>query len=261
MLPLQERRRFVDRGVVIAGGAAGIGRAAALLFATEGAHVAILDVQRQRGEQTIAEIKEQGGRAFYLEVNLTDPHRVSASLDEAIGRLGTVNVLFNHAGTVIVQPFHETTDKQFNFLMQTNVHSAFFVCRHMVRHMLERGGGSIVVTSSVSAERAFAYESVYNLTKSATLMLARSIAVEYRGKNIRANAVCPAFVDTDHGRGELRDFAALGHPWDGKALEDTQGRICRPEEVAQAVLFLASEDSSFINGTALYVDNGSSVIG
>lgn len=261
MLPSRGGRRFVDQGVVITGGAGGIGRAAGLLFAAEGANVAILDVQRERGDQTVAEIREKGGTAFFLEVNLTIPEDISESLDEAIGRLGGVSVLFNHAGTVIVQPFHETTDSQFDYLVQTNVRSAFCVCRHMVRHMLERGGGSIVVTSSVSAERAFAFESIYNVTKSATLMLARSIAVEYRGRNIRANAVCPAFVDTDHGRRELRDFAALGHPWDGKAMEDTQVRICRPEEVARAVLFLASDESSFINGAALYIDNGSSIVG
>jgi NAD(P)-dependent dehydrogenase (short-subunit alcohol dehydrogenase family) len=257
----EARRRFTDRGVLIAGGAAGIGRAAALMFAAEGARVGILDVQRERGERTAAEIGSLGGRGFFLEVDLTHPERVPGMIDEAISRLDRVDVLFNHAGIVIVQPFHETTDQQFERLMNTNVRSAFLVCRHVVRHMLERGGGSIVVTSSVSAERAFAYESIYNMTKAATLMLARSIAVEYRARNIRANAVCPAFVDTDHGRGELRDFAALGQSWDGKAMEETQGRMCKPEEVAQAVLFLASQDSSFINGAALYIDNGSSIIG
>lgn len=257
----QARRRFTDRGVLIAGGAAGIGRAAAVLFAAEGARVGILDVQRERAEQTVAELRSLGAHAFCLEIDLADRERVPAVLDESIARLGRIDVLFNHAGIVIVQPFHETSDETFDRLMTTNVRSAFLVCRHVVRHMLEQGGGSIVITSSVSAVRAFAYESIYNMTKSATLMLARSIAAEYRAHNIRANAVCPAFVDTDHGRGELRDFAALGHPWDGKAMAQTQGRICLPEEVAQAVLFLASNDSSFINGAALYVDNGASIIG
>jgi NAD(P)-dependent dehydrogenase (short-subunit alcohol dehydrogenase family) len=260
-MPAPGRPRFVDQGIVITGGAAGIGRAAALLFAAEGAHVAILDVQKEQGEQTVKDIKAGGGLAFFVEVDLTDAQRVSASLDEAIGRLGSVAVLFNHAGTIIVQPFHETSDDQFDYLIRTNVRSAFLVCRHMVRHMLERGGGSIVVTSSVSAERAFAYESIYNVSKSAAQMLARSIAVEYRGHNIRANAVCPAFVDTDHGRKELRDFAAIGQVWDERTLNDSQGRLCQPEEVARAVLFLASEESSFINGAALFIDNCSSIKG
>ena len=243
------------------GGAAGIGRAAARLFAAEGARVAILDMQRERGEQTVAEIVAAGGSAHFYAVDVTDPVAVAQTLDRAIDRLGKVDVLFNHAGTVTVQPFHLTTDHQFDHLMSTNVRSAFLVCRHLVRHMLEQGGGVIVITSSISAERAFAFESIYNVSKAAVQMLARSIAAEYRDRNIRANAVCPAFVDTDHGRRELQDFAAVGHPWDPQTLAQSQVRMCEPDEVARAVLFLACKDSSFINGTALCIDNASSIIG
>ena len=117
-------------------------------------------------------------------------------------------------------------------------------------------GGGIVITSSIGGEKGFALESIYCMTKGAVLQLARSIAIEYRDRGIRANAVCPGFVKTAHGLREIEELDGLGQQWNEADLAGVQGRLCEPEEVAAAALWLASDDASFVNGTALYVDNG-----
>ena len=116
--------------------------------------------------------------------------------------------------------------------------------------------GSIVITSSIGGEKGFALESLYCMTKGAVLQLARSIAVEYRDEGIRANAVCPGFVKTAHGLREIDELDGLGQSWSESSLAAVQGRLCEPEEVAAAALWLCSDEASFVNGTALYVDNG-----
>ena len=122
--------------------------------------------------------------------------------------------------------------------------------------MIKNKGGSIIITSSIGGEKGFAYESLYCMTKGAVLQLARSIAVEYRDDGIRCNAICPGFVKTDHGLREIDQLDNLGQDWNEKDLKSVQGRICDPKEVSTAVLYLASDDSSFVNGNAFYIDNG-----
>src|SRR5574337_836665 len=184
-----------------------------------------------------------------------------AAIQRVVEKYGDIDVLFNVAGTIIVKAFHDTSLDEFDLLFDVNVRSAFIVCRNVVLRMMQTGGGSIVIMSSISGHLGFAYEGVYNMTKAANLMLAKSIAAEYREFNIRANAVCLGFVDTAHGQREIAEFRQLGQNWDESALADNQGRICDPREVARAALFLASDDASFINGTGLLVDNGWHAIG
>jgi NAD(P)-dependent dehydrogenase (short-subunit alcohol dehydrogenase family) len=135
-----------------------------------------------------------------------------------------VDTLFSHAGTIIVKPLHESTDDDYECLMNINVRSSFVVCREVVSHMLENGGGSIVITSSIGGEKGFGLESLYCMTKGAVLQLARSIAIEYRDKGIRANAVCPGFVKTAHGLREIDGLDGLGSM--GLARTGTR-RTCR----------------------------------
>jgi NAD(P)-dependent dehydrogenase (short-subunit alcohol dehydrogenase family) len=155
-----------------------------------------------------------------------------------------------------VKALHESSEEDYDRLMDINVRSAFLVCRRAVREMSENGGGSIIITSSIAAELGYAFESLYCMTKGAVLQLARAISVEYRDKGIRCNAVCPGFVKTAHGLREIEELDAAGQAWEEGELAVAQGRICEPEEVARAVVFLASDESSFISGNALYVDNG-----
>ena len=248
--------RLAGKTAVITGGAAGMGRATALAFADEGAAVAILDIQKEAGEEVVGLIRRNGGTAEFLEADVSDAGQVAAAFDRVAETLGPYNILFNHAGTITVKPLHESTEEDYDRLMDINVRSAFLVCRRAVKEMSDNGGGSIVITASIASELGYALESLYCMTKGAVLQLARSISVEYRDRGIRCNAVCPGFVKTAHGLREIRELDSAGQAWEEGALAEAQGRICEPEEVAAAVVFLASDEASFITGNALYVDNG-----
>jgi NAD(P)-dependent dehydrogenase (short-subunit alcohol dehydrogenase family) len=248
--------RLAGKVAVITGGAAGMGRATSIAFANEGATVTIFDIQKDAGEETVRLIQRNGGTANFIEADVSDAEQVDAAFDQVAETVGPYNVLFNHAGTITVKPLHESTEEDYDRLMDINVRSAFLVCRRAVREMSRNGGGSIVITASIAAELGYALESLYCMTKGAVLQLARSISAEYRDQGIRCNAVCPGFVKTDHGLREISELDAAGQAWEEGALTDAQGRICEPEEVAAAVVFLASDEASFITGNALYVDNG-----
>jgi len=155
-----------------------------------------------------------------------------------------------------VNPLHESTEADYDRLMDINVRSAFLVCRRAVKEMSDNGGGSIVITASVAPEPGYALESLYCMTKGAVLQLARSISAEYRDRGMRCNAECPGFVKTAHGLREIDEKNSAGRAWEEGALAEAQGRICEPEEVVAAVVFLPSSEASFITGNTLYVDNG-----
>jgi len=248
--------RLAGKTSVITGGAAGMGRAASLAFAREGASVTILDIQKDAGAETVQMIEDMGGVARFIETDVADAAQVESAFDRIASDIGAYDVLFNHAGTITVKAFHETTEADYDRLMNINVKSAFLVCRRAVNDMRGNGGGTIVITGSIASELGYALESVYCMTKGAVLQLARSISAEYRDQGIRCNAVCPGFVKTAHGLREISELDIAGQAWEEGALAEAQGRICEPEEVANAVVFLASDESSFVNGNALYVDNG-----
>ncbi len=248
--------RLIEKNAVITGGATGIGRATALMFAEEGAKVSIFDIQDEEGQKTVDMICENGGEAAFFHADVTKDVEINAAFDGAIETFGPYNVLFNHAGTIIVKAMHETSEEEYDWLMDVNVKSAFLTCRRAVQDMSANGGGSIVITSSIAAELGYALESVYCMSKGAVLQLARTISTEYRDAGIRCNAICPGFVETAHGLKEIAELDAAGQEWEVSGMAATQGRICYPEEVAAAVVFLASDEASFVNGNATYVDNG-----
>ena len=248
--------KLIGKKTIITGGASGMGKATAELFAKEGARVAILDVDEKEGNKTIELIKQNGGEGIFLKTDVSNSKEIDESIEEILKNFGEIDILFNHAGTIIVKPLHESTEEDYDYLMNINVRSAFLVCNKVIPLMLKNGGGNIVITSSIGGEKGFAYESLYCMTKGAVLQLARSIAIEYRDKGIRCNAVCPGFVKTNHGLTEIKQLDNLGQNWNEKDLHSVQGRICDAKEVANAVLYLASDESSFVNGNAFYIDNG-----
>ncbi len=248
--------KLMGKKTIITGGASGMGKATAELFAKEGARVAILDIDEHEGNKTIDLIKKNGGEGIFLKTDVSNAKEVNDSIDNILKVFGEINILFNHAGTIIVKPLHQSTEEDYDYLMNINVRSAFLVCNKIIPLMLKNGGGNIVITSSIGGEKGFAYESLYCMTKGAVLQLARSIAIEYRDQGIRCNAVCPGFVKTNHGLTEIKQLDQLGQNWNEKDLKSVQGRICDANEVANAVLYLASDESSFVNGNAFYIDNG-----
>lgn len=248
--------RLDGKVAIISGGATGMGGAASRLFAAEGARVAILDRNADAADATAAAIRAAGHDAAAFPADVSDEAEVEAAVAAATGRFGPATVLFNHAGTLIVKPFLETTVAEWDWLHAVNVRSMFLVTRAVLPGMIGAGGGSIVCTSSISAVAGTPLEVLYDTTKGAVHMFARAIAVEFRDRNIRCNAVCPGFIRTPHGLREVEDLTRMGVDVSDAALAAQQGRIGEPEEVARAALFLASDEASFVNGARLFVDNG-----
>lgn len=225
--------RLLDKVAIISGGAGGCGEAASRLFAAEGAKVVIVDRNGDAAQELARQIKAAGGEAL------------------GVG----ADVLFNHAGTLIVKPFLDVEEEEWDWLMAVNVKSMYLMTRAVLPQMLAKGKGSIVCTSSISAEYATPGEVVYNATKGACQMFARAIAVEFRDRGIRCNAVAPGFIRTAHGIREMKELQAMGVDASEAAISLQQGRLCEPEEVARAALFLASDEASFVSGAHLFVDN------
>ena len=229
--------RLAGKVAIISGGATGMGGAASKLFAAEGAKVAIVDRNGDAAAETTAAIKAAGGdrrvfrrRCFRRGAGRSGRERARRA------EFGTVTTLFNHAGTIVIKPFLETTLCRMAVAarLSVNVHSMFLMTRApCCRGMIANGGGSIVCTSSISAVAATPMEVLYDTTKGACHMFARAIAVEFRDRNIRCNAVCPGFIRTPHGLREVADLQRLGVDVSEAAIAAQQGRIGEPEEVAQ----------------------------
>jgi NAD(P)-dependent dehydrogenase (short-subunit alcohol dehydrogenase family) len=250
-------RRLEGKNAVISGGAAGVGGAASEIFAAQGAHVAIIDIQEEVGTALAEAISQKGGHAFFAKADVSS----SEEVENAIAKVNKIfenriDILFNHAGTVIIKPFLETTEPEWDWMMNVNVKSMFLMTRAVLPSMLNHGGGAIVNTSSISAVAGTPMEVLYCTSKGACHMFTRAIATEYRDQGIRCNAVCPGFIKTAHGLRELKELQDLGVDVTEEDICRLQGRICEPEEIANVALFLASSDASFVNGETLFADNG-----
>ncbi len=248
--------RLAGKVALISGGATGMGGAASRLFAAEGAAVGVVDRNEDAGLAIVAEIKRAGGKAVFAKADVSKAVDILAAVEIVKAAFGPIRVLFNHAGTIVIKPFLETSDEDYDWLMDINVKSMFMMTRAVLPQMIAAGGGSIVCTSSISAIAATPMEVLYCTSKGACHQFARAIAVEFRERGIRCNAVCPGFVQTPHGIREVKELQALGVDVSEAAIMAAQGRMCEPEEVARAALFLASDEASFVNGAQLMVDNG-----
>lgn len=249
------RDRLAGRTAMISGGANGVGAAAARLFAAEGAAVAIVDRDRETGQALAAEIAETGATASFLGADVSVSEEVSETVAAILEQFGHIDVLFNHAGSIIVKPFLDYSLADWDEMMDNNAKSAFLVTRAVLPGMLARGYGSIVNTSSTASTVCTRMESAYIASKAAMHQLARAVAVEYRDSGIRSNLICPNFIRTKHGMDEIAQLRAYGVLASEEDVNALQGRICEPEEVATVALFLASDESSFMNGAEVYVDN------
>jgi NAD(P)-dependent dehydrogenase (short-subunit alcohol dehydrogenase family) len=215
----------------------------------------MVDIQANAVRILANEITRSGGIARPIVADVSDPKACGLAVEEIVEVLGPPDILVNHAGTVIVKSFLNTSTTDWRRLIDINIMSMVEMCRLTLPHMLKKGGGAIVNTSSISGLTASALEIAYCVTKGAVIQLTRGLAVEFRERGIRCNAVCPGFIRTDHGLREMRELVALGEPVTDADIALLQGRMCEPDEVAQVIAFLASDSASFVNGEMLVVDN------
>ncbi|WP_240496742.1 SDR family NAD(P)-dependent oxidoreductase [Streptomyces torulosus] len=249
---------FKDKVVIVTGAASGIGRRTAIEFARQSAKVVVADIDEKGGEGVVAQLTEEGLDAVFVPTDLTveaDCARLVATATETFGRL---DVLVNNAGIEVTTPLHEMQEHEWDRLVDTNLKSMFLCSKHTLRQMMSAAhGGSIVNVCSVSGLVAWPGIAAYNSTKGGVLMLTKSLAIDYAQHDIRANCVCPSIIDTP-----MTDVAN-GHDDAVKAEKaklNPIGRLGTPEDVAHAILFLASDKSAFITGTALTVDGGYTAI-
>jgi NAD(P)-dependent dehydrogenase (short-subunit alcohol dehydrogenase family) len=239
----------------VTGAAGGIGRAAAAALAREGADVAIVDIDAAGLEQTRAEIAPHGTRIEVLVADISDPAAAEAAVARTISRFGRLDLAHNNAGLLgEIGPLASYPLEQARKLFDVNVFGLLHCMQPQLRHMVERGRGSIVNTASVSGVHAVPQIGVYTATKHAVIGLTRAAAVEYSASGVRVNCVCPGFVMTNmtKGRFDAATEAVL-------AAQHPIGRFAEPEEVAQAVLWLLSDRASFSTGSAVFVDGGQTV--
>jgi NAD(P)-dependent dehydrogenase (short-subunit alcohol dehydrogenase family) len=247
--------RLEGKVAVITGAGSGIGRVAASLFAAEGAEVVVADVVGHQAESAVAEIEAAGGTATAVTVDVSDEAQVGAMIDRAVRAYGGVHVLFNNAGIFpdddggILDTPPETWQK----VMEVNLKGVWLGCRAAVPAMLDSGGGSIVnVASFVALVGAATAQMAYTASKGGVLAMTRELAVEYARKGIRANSICPGPIETPL----LAELLSDPERRQRRLVHIPIGRFGRPEEIAKAALFLASDDASFVTGSALVVDGG-----
>ncbi|MEM7120285.1 MAG: SDR family oxidoreductase [Pseudomonadota bacterium] len=245
--------RLESRVAIITGAANGCGRAAVKMFLQEGAKVIGADIDAEAGKDLEQEL---GSPDFvFIEADVSKRAAVTGVAEATVERFGRIDILFNQAGTIIVKPFLEISDDDYDFILDNNARSVFLMTQAVLPEMLKQGKGAIVTTSSVSASTATPMEAVYCSSKAAVLQLTRAVAVEFRDQGVRANVICPGFIKTRHGILEMSQLRKFGFPATEDDIKAMQGRICEPEEVAGVAVFLASDESSFINGAELAVDN------
>ncbi|GAB5470584.1 MAG: SDR family NAD(P)-dependent oxidoreductase [Rhodospirillales bacterium] len=246
---------MAGRTAFLSGGANGVGSAAARRFAAEGAKLAIVDRDAKAGEALQDELSAAGYDTLFVAADVSRPDQVEAAVAASLDRFGHIDVLFNHAGIIVVKPFLDHTIADWDSMMDNNAKSAFLVTRALLPGMLERGQGAIINTSSTAVTVCSKMETVYIASKAAMHQLARAIAVEFRDSGVRCNTICPNFIRTQHGEHEMAQLRAYGVLASEEDVNTLQGRICEPEEVAAVALFLASDEASFINGAEIFVDN------
>jgi NAD(P)-dependent dehydrogenase (short-subunit alcohol dehydrogenase family) len=244
---------FPDKVVLITGGTSGIGRATAVAFAREGASVVITGRRVEEGNRTLALVKSAGREGLFVRADVSRPADVENTLATLLARFGRLDIAFNNAGVEdIAAPFHEQTVENYDRVMGINVKGLWLSMQAEIRQMLKQGGGAIVNTSSVGGLIAIAGNATYVATKHAVLGFTKAAALEYARQGIRVNAVAPAAIDTEM----VQRFATEQAVRDKLAAAHPIGRMGQPEEVAEAVLWLASPAASFVTGHTLVVDGG-----
>jgi len=243
-----------DKVALVTGGASGIGRATAVAMAAAGAHVAVADLTADTGLEVVAEVNALGREALFQPTDVSSAESVDALIDAVIARWGRLDCAFNNAGIADEGKFTiDATEENWDRVNGVNLKGVWLCLRREIREMLKTGGGAIVNTASVAGLVGWRGSATYSATKHGVIGLTRTAALEYARQGIRVNAICPGVIDTPMGAPATR---TTGTVHDALLARHPQGRFGAPEEVAGAVIWLCSDQSTFTNGHALTVDGG-----
>src|SRR6184192_204763 len=251
-------KAFAGKVAFVTGAANGIGRAAALAFAREGATVAVADVSEKGNQETARLIEEESGRALAVKCNVTQTDDVKAALEKTVEAFGRLDVAFNNAGIEPKNPAPtaDYEEEEWNRIIDIDLRGVFLCMKHEIPLMLKQGGGAIVNTSSGAGIIGIKGSPAYTAAKHGVIGLTRAAALDYAAQNIRVNAVCPGYIDT-----AMMGRFTGGTP-EGRAkviAEEPVGRMGKPEEIAAAVLWLCSDAACFMVGHAMVIDGGQTI--
>jgi NAD(P)-dependent dehydrogenase (short-subunit alcohol dehydrogenase family) len=242
-----------EKTAIVTGGGSGIGRAAALRFAKEGAKVVVADIDSKNGEGTVNYIREHEGSAIFVKTDVSEPVQIKQLVEATTNTYGGLHIMFNNAGVGNSEVRSvDLTVEEWDRVVDINLKGVFLGIKYAVPELIKSGGGAIINTSSLLGLKGQKFVSAYNASKAGVVVLTQNAALEYGKYNIRVNAIAPGVIDTkiiDNWKQDERKWPIISR---ANAL----GRIGTPEEVANAVLFLASDEASFITGTTLSVDGG-----
>lgn len=249
--------RLEGKVALITGGTSGIGRATAVLFAREGANVAITGRDETRGAEVVAEIEAVGGEGIFERADVRSADECARSVARTVEAFGRLDVLFNNAGVYVANDVLGCDEDEWDLQVDTSLKGAYLMSRAALPHMIAQGAGSIVHCSSGWGLVGGAKGAAYCAAKGGMVLLTKSMAIDHGPQGVRVNAVCPGDTETPM---EHEDARNQGMTWDEYLAFATEGRpiprMGQPDEVARAVLYLASDESSFVTGVALPVDGG-----
>jgi len=252
-------RRVEGKVAIVTGAASGIGRATATLLGEHGARVIVADINSTGGMETVYSIREKEGEATFIRTDVTDSTQVRNMIAKTIETYGKLNILCNNAGINPVGTVVDTSEELWDKVININLRSMFLCMKYAIPEMIKSGGGSIINWASVNGLTALPNEVAYEASKGGVIMLSKATAIDFGSSNIRVNAICPGIVDTPMIQAYAKEFPE-GYLKELSKMNAAIKRLLRPEEIANLVLFLASDESSAITGAAYVVDGGYTTI-